>query len=101
MKMRTPALFFLFVICTGCTQGFIYDRTTRPLTTNFNQTPFGSDNAHGSTKQVTFQVEAKWDTNGIGEIAREHGLEEVYFADIETFRILQFWEKNTVRVYGK
>ena len=38
---------------------------------------------------------------GIGDIARQHGLEEVYFADLETLSILGYWEQQWVHIYGR
>ena len=89
------------VLIQSCAQGFIYTHTTMPLTTNMQNTPIGVEKQEGSTKQVSFQVQARWDTNGLGEIAKQHGLEKIYYADMETFKIFRFWQQNTVHVYGE
>lgn len=88
-------------LLSSCAQGFLYAHTTQPLTTNFQATPVGGEMGHGSTKQISVQVQAQWDSNGIGEIAKQANLETIYFADIETLRILRFWKKKTVHVYGQ
>ena len=41
-----------------------------------------------------------WDENSIGSLAREAGLTEVYYADLETFSVLGIWTRYRVRVYG-
>ena len=43
----------------------------------------------------------RWDTNGIGEIGKENGLEEVYYADLETLSVLGIWTQRWVHVYGR
>jgi len=88
------------LLLSGCAQGFLYSHTTQSLSTNFDKTPVGSDKGKASTKQISVQVQAKWDVNGIGQIAKENDLQQIYFADIEVLRIMRFWEKRTVHVYG-
>ena len=91
----------MLVLLSGCAQGVLYSHTVQPLTTNFHVTPVGSDKGKASTKQISVQVQAKWDVNGIGQIAKENNLQQVYFADIEVQRIMRFWERRTVHVYGQ
>ena len=69
--LRVLLLIPVFLI-QSCAQGFIYTHTTMPLTTNMQNTPIGVEKQEGSTKQVSFQVQARWDTNGLGEIAKQH-----------------------------
>ena len=35
-----------------------------------------------------------------GEIAKEHGFETVYYADLETLSVLGVWTQQYVHVYG-
>ena len=100
-------LFFIFcmALCIpGCTQGLLYTHTTEPLTTNYRQSLVDGylTTAHGDTKHISVQLQAKWDTNGIGEIAKSNGIQEVYYADIETISVLfGIWEQDYVHIYGK
>ncbi len=92
----------LLTLQSSCVSGWVFHRVVEPLDTNFNETPVGGDAKRGSTKRVTVQyVDVQWDSNGIGEIGKEHGLEEVYFADVETLRILGIWRQRWVHVYGR
>jgi hypothetical protein len=104
MVINRSFLLLGVVILQGCTEGLIYTHTTRPLTTNYERTPnnINSKSGDGATKQIDIQLSVEWDSNGIGEIAREHGFEEVYYADIETFEVLfGIWEKEYVHIYGR
>jgi hypothetical protein len=87
---------------TGCAStGILYTHVTNPLDTNMSQTPSGVDEAEGEVKELALYVSALWDSNAIGDIAKEHGMETVYYADLEVLRILGVWSKYTVHVYGK
>ncbi len=88
----------------GCTQGLLYTHTTEPFTNDFRSTQNNSNakNGEGSTKHIDIQLQAKWDSNGIGEIAKKNGIDEVDYADIETISVLfGIWEQQYVHVYGK
>jgi hypothetical protein len=98
-------LVVLFVsILYGCTQGMLYTHTTKPLTTNFQVTSTGSatKNAAGSTKHIHIQLQATWDSNGIGEIATKNGINKIYYADMERINILfGTWEQEYIHIYGQ
>lgn len=96
-----------FVACaapvvSGCTgpRGLIYTHTIQPLTTNFDQTPVAGDTAEGDVKEIQYYVRVSWSTNGIGAIAKENGFDKVYYADLETLRVLGIWTQQWVHVYG-
>ncbi len=42
-----------------------------------------------------------WGSAAIGDVAKEQGMQEIYFADLEVFRVLRIWNQYTVHVYGK
>lgn len=97
MAMALPLLF------SGC----VYVHTVEPLTLNMTRTPMTSVEKEGSLKLITFpplsganRVVA-WDSAAIGDIAKKQGMQEVYFADLETLSILRVWNQYTVRIYGK
>lgn len=95
--LRLPVLFGTLLALSGC----VYSHTIDPLTADFSMTPSGAERGNGDTKMVAFYVSVEWDENGIGTIAREYGIEEIYFADIETIRILGYWKQQRVHVYGR
>lgn len=104
MVIKHLAVLACIVVMQGCTQGLLYSHTTTPLTTNYQLTP-NSDadkRGDGSTKHIHVQLQAKWDTNGIGEIAKEHGLHDIYYADLEKVSVLLgIWEQEYVHIYGQ
>ena len=90
------------VVLGGCVaQGAIYSHTTQPLMTNFNATPVADSGSTSDIKTVAFYVDVKWGDGGIGAIAREKGIAEIYYADIETITVLRYWKQESVRVYGR
>ncbi len=42
-----------------------------------------------------------WDVNSIGALAKQEGLGELYYADLETFSVLGIWTQYRVHVYGR
>ena len=82
----------------------VYTHVTRPLTTNFDRTP-GADgfDAKGDGKELRYNSNMRviWDVNSIGAVAKHAGLDELYYADLETFSVLGVWTQYRVRVYGR
>lgn len=86
----------------GCTAGLLYTRTTEPLTLNHHATPVVTNSAQGDVKHIQLNwFGVMWDRNGLGEIAREHGLKELYYADMEHLSVLTVWRQYTVHLYGR
>ena len=86
----------------GCTpRGLLYTHLRTPLDIHMFQTPADGKNVHGDLKHIPFYVDILWDSNAIGDIAKQNGIETVYYADLETLRILIFWNQYTVHVYGQ
>ena len=88
--------------CTvGCAGGSVYTHTVKPLTVNFQRTPVSTDRPEkGDVKHFRYYVEAIWDQNAIGQIAKDHGFDEVYYADFEVLSILGIWSQYFVHIYG-
>lgn len=83
--------------------GLIYTHTWEPLTLNANATKVAGSNTEstGSVKDIQLQsIRITWSDNSIGAIARKAGMQKVYYADMETRRILMFWTTQTVHLYG-
>jgi hypothetical protein len=104
-----PLAIFLFtallaLLLTGCGMGIIYTHTVRPLTPDAHKTPLVTTEKEGGIKHLVLfsgPLSVAWDSNAIGDIARKNGLNEIFFADLETLRVLGVWNQYTVHVYGK
>lgn len=97
--MNKPKLFL--IACVLMLQACVYSHTLEPLTTNFHNTPVGEKSKKLGTKHLDLYLEFYWDSNSIGAIARQHGFEEFYYADVETLSIMGVWELKWVHLYGK
>lgn len=102
-----PVVLALALLASGCATGVLYTHTVQPLTIDMHRTPVATVEKEGSVKVISFPRFGgeyrlvAWDSAAIGDIAKKQGMEEVYFADVETFSILQIWNRYTVHVYGK
>ncbi len=95
-------LFTAVLMFTGCgSTGILYTHVTTPLDTNMSQTPSGVSEVEGEVRELTLYVGIMWDSNAIGDIAKEYGMETVYYADLEQLRVLGIWNEYTVHIYGK
>jgi len=116
--MRAPAripvavaLCLSLLILFGCGSaplvGLIYTHVRLPLTANLEKTPFPAGTpASGKIIQVKepfsgYGIYARVNSNAIGDIARQHGVDTVYFADQEIFSLLGIWKTTQVHVYGR
>jgi len=105
--MKPVRIVFMVVALALLFSGCVYVHTVQPLTLNMDRTPVVAGEKTGSLKLITFpplsgsyQLVA-WDSAAIGDIAKKQGMQEVYFADLETFSILRVWNQYTVHIYGK
>ena len=83
--------------------GLAYTHITQPLTTDFHRTPVANGfAAKGDVKELRYNAYLRvlWDENSIGSIAKDAGLSEIYYADLETFSVLGIWTQYRVHVYG-
>ncbi len=116
--MRPPAriaavvaLGLVLLITTGCGSaplvGIIYTHVRLPLTANLDKTPFpATAPVSGKVIQLKepfsgYGIYARVNSNAIGDIARKHGVDTVYFADQEIFSLLGIWKTTQVHVYGR
>ncbi len=107
--MKISRLLFLvstLILMAGCSlspYGYIYHHTIQPLDTNMNRTTVMPGRAQADDiKHFSYDIiDIYWGSNGIGEVARKNGLTEIYFVDIETFRVLGIWEQEFIHVYGR
>jgi hypothetical protein len=91
-----------FATLQGCMTGVLYTHTVRPLTTNMHDTPVvPGPGVRSSLIQVRYSyLDVRAGNNGIGAIARQNGIAKVYYADVETLRIL-IYTQTFVRIYGE
>ncbi len=99
-------ILLLLSLCSGCvTAGILYTHVTRPLDTNMSETLNGIAQANGSIKLIHLPVAVPldflWDSTAVGDIAKEHGLETVHFADLERLSVLTVWNRYTLHLYGE
>jgi len=107
---RKIGVLSLFLILAGCTNGVLfnsglYSHTVVPLTINPNPTEVRNSmkQARGYVNQFQYQVvSVRVGKNGIGQVAKEHGLKTIYFADIESWSAaFGLWQMQVVRIYGR
>ncbi len=94
----------LAVVLSGCTAGIIYTHTMQPLTLDLHSTRIVPTSGEGDIKHLVLiypPLSAAWDDAAIGDIAKKNGIKELYFADLETLRVLWIWNQYWVHVYGK
>ena len=93
----------LMILLSGC----FYTHTVQPLTVDMNHTPIAKIEKQGTMKVIAvppiiwYAPLVAWGKTAIGEVAKQQGMKEVYYADIEIFSILRLWNEYTVHVYGK
>lgn len=107
-KIGTAVLLLALLLgATGCMGGVIYTHTVQPLTIDMHRTPVAATEKEGSIKLIKFPPLynsvglVAWDDAAIGDVAKKQGMQEVFFADVETFSILSVWNVYTIHVYGK
>jgi len=95
---------FLSAILTGCGMGILYTHTMQPLSLDEHKTRIVQKDGQGDIKHIVLfnsLLSVAWDDAAIGDIAKKSGLKEIYFADLETLKILTIWNQYTVHVYGQ
>ncbi len=104
--MRAYNLIFAVLLLTLLISGCVYTHTIRPLTLDMHRTPVSNIEKSGSIKVIAWPPLfsnnlVAWGSAAIGDVAKEQGMKEIYFADLEIFSILRIWNEYTVHVYGK
>jgi hypothetical protein len=104
MKRMIPAVpvLALLLVLTGCTAGLLFRHTKEPLTRDYHATPSGVTGAESDIKHIQIPyVGVMWGDASLAEIAREKGLQELYYADRESLSVLTIWRQYTVHLYGR
>ncbi|MCJ8501617.1 TRL-like family protein [Desulfatitalea alkaliphila] len=93
--------------CAMRPSGMIYTNVRFPLTTDLDRTPLPAKAPpDGRVIEVKepfsgVGIQARVHSNAIGDIAKAHGLETLYFADQEIFSILGVWTTRKTILYGE
>jgi hypothetical protein len=99
---RIAAVLALVLVFSGCTVGILYQHTTAPLTVNHLSTPVTETERKSDIKHIQLSYfGVMWGDAALGDIAREKGLQELYFADLEYLSVLTIWRQYTVHLYGR
>ena len=87
-------------------EGYFFTWTRVPFTKDLNNTPVPRREAGAKVIRIKepfsgYGIAAEFNSNAIGDIARENGMTTVYFADLETFDVLGIWKHREIMVYGE
>lgn len=103
-----PFFLWIFPGCSaGPLTGLVYTHVKAPLTKNLHDTP--APRAMPKSAKIIevrepitgLGLNARVRSNAIGDIAKDHGLTTLYFADQEFFSILGIWTSHKVVLYGE
>lgn len=106
---------FVAMVLSGCAsgidtpphlRGYVFKYTTVPYTADLHDTPVSDSTGEGLGIRLKepfsgYGVSAEYDANAIGDIARKHGMETIYFADREEFKILGVFRQRRLHIYGE
>jgi hypothetical protein len=110
---RILALLPLVVLLPGCAQALLfnnglYRHTIEPLTFNRNATDVRASAklAKGHITELQYPLSSalsiRIGKNGIGDVAKAHGMTTVYYADLERRSVVfGLWSTEVVHIYGK
>lgn len=105
VRLLRQALVLAALLLAGCTTpGFLYTDITQPLTRDMNQTPraegFAANGANAFRDPFT-RVRAEWAGYGLGNAAKQGGIDVVHYADIRRQSVLGgLFSRTTIEVYG-
>lgn len=101
---------WLVAILLGCQacglRGLIYSEWTEPYTKDFRQTPVGSLRVTVKDTRIEepvsgYNLSAEWQIDVIIDAAREQGMTNIHYIDIEYFSVLGgIYSNKTFIVYG-
>ncbi len=116
LRIRSKTAAFLQVLAvmvglagcgTGPLIGLVYTNVKLPLTLDLKATPVPAgppDSDRIIEIKEPFSglgMSARVSSNAIGDIARQNGVDPLYFADQEVFSILGVWRTDRVFLYGE
>lgn len=103
----------LILLLSGCSKPLLFNNglfshTIEPLTFNRERTDVSNSEKQASGRINQFQypltsaLSVRFGKNGLGEVAKEHGIETIYYADLERWNALfGLWQTEIVHIYGR
>ncbi len=92
---------------TGPLVGIVYTNVKLPFTRDLANTPVPADLPHSDRVLEIKEplsglgLYTRLNSNAFGDIARQNGVDPLYFADQEVFSILGVYKTHRVFLYGK
>jgi hypothetical protein len=85
--------------------GRFYSHYTYPVVSDMNHTPRGTkrvmlDSHYAEAPFTRGLVNAEWHSRAIGDAAKRHGLDNVYFADMHVLTIFGVYRRQRIEVWG-
>lgn len=111
--LRYLGLLVLPGLLVGCTvlgqdpvSGYLVTAIKTPYTVDLDNTPVALSTGEGTILRIRepfsgYGIYTELNSNAIADIARQHHLNKVYFADLETFSLLNIWRTQTLIIYGE
>jgi len=112
-RRLSPLLIGMTLLLGGCAlfgqdpvSGYLVTSIHTPYTVDINNTPVVTGSGNGSILRIRepfsgYGVYTELNTNAIADIANQHGMRKVYFADMETFSLFNIWRTQTLTIYGE
>jgi len=92
----------LLLVAQGCANGLIYTHVIVPLDRDMDGTPIRRSHGKRDAKELNVNfVRIAWGSAGIVDAARQHGLVQIDYVDLETRSILGIWTQRYALVYGR
>jgi hypothetical protein len=115
MKKTGYLAFFVaaILLLAGCTNALLFNsglfmHTVEPLTFNREATKVreAEREAVGRISQfqypVSVAISVRLGENGLGDVAKAHGINTIYYADLERWSaVFGLWSQDVVHVYGR
>jgi hypothetical protein len=110
---RVAILFAAILLLSGCSNTLVFNNglfmhTVEPLTFNREATKLKETErkAVGRISQFQYPVSAaisvRLGKNGLGDVAKMHGINTIYYADLERWSaVFGLWSQDIVHVYGR
>lgn len=103
----------LTLLSAGCSRALLFNNglfshTVEPLTFSREPTEVMNNEQRALGRINQFQyplisaVSVRLGKNGLGEVAREHGINTIYYADLERWSaVFGLWSMEVVHIYGR
>jgi hypothetical protein len=103
----------VLLLLTGCSKALVFNNglfshTIEPLTFNREATDIGGNGklVYGRINQLQYPLAAVFSVrlgkNGLGDVAKENGIKNIYYADIERWSaVFGLWSSEIVHIYGR